>query len=336
MKTKLLLLAMTCLLLLAETGHVQSLTIDHRRLDNQWTRSNIRATWNGSLISVVNGIATVPEFREGWNISDEQFQQIEALLRPGGVRPAYTTFPEYREIEEEHRRKQIYLFEQGASEQTRMDAYLEYSEKRSAIRNEFINNSLDDILTEEQIQMMREYQLADMSNQPFLFLATGFEALGLTEEQRQMIETIKKEFEPEFEKMLDDYLSDRNREMWRVHQNFAAQIGDNHYQRVHNRLMAENPAYRRHHEEIAAHRERFESQFMVKVFDVLDDNQWNRLQDLIDNPPEYLAAFRNRLAEEAAARGQMWQPGPDSWRPGMPVPESYRQQRNERRFPRPQ
>jgi len=115
MKTKLLLLAVAYLVLLAGMGYAQSLTIDHRRVDDQTTRFNIRDAWNGSLIGVVNMATATREVREAWNISDEQLQQIETLLRM----PAYMASPEYREITEEHRREQIYLFEQGASEQTR-------------------------------------------------------------------------------------------------------------------------------------------------------------------------------------------------------------------------
>jgi len=70
----------------------------------------------------------------------------------------------------------------------------------------------------------------------------------------------------------------------------------------------------------------------MELYDVLTDEQWDKLQNLVDNPPEYIKAWlkvyssRNQKQEE-------WQPGPDSWKPGDGIPESYRQERNERRFP---
>jgi len=40
--------------------------------------------------------------------------------------------------------------------------------------------------------------------------------------------------------------------------------------------------------------------------------------------------------QEQGGAADIFVPGPDSWRPGMPIPEEYRQQRNlDRRFPRP-
>jgi Ni/Co efflux regulator RcnB len=85
------------------------------------------------------------------------------------------------------------------------------------------------------------------------------------------------------------------------------------------------------------------NQLKFKMFDVLTDEQWKRMIDLIDNPPDYVKKLlaERRKAREAAANQTAnkpgeWMPGPNSWRPGDPVPEQYRQQRNERQghFPR--
>ena len=88
------------------------------------------------------------------------------------------------------------------------------------------------------------------------------------------------------------------------------------------------------------------------MFDVLMDEQWNRLQELIDHPPEYALMFIKELresfglvesekSEEEGAEGglspSVWLPGPGSWRPGDAIPEAYRQERNTRgNFPRPE
>jgi len=73
------------------------------------------------------------------------------------------------------------------------------------------------------------------------------------------------------------------------------------------------------------------------MFDVLTDEQWMRLQGLIDNPPECAKTILNRARERRGEREQsgVWQPGPGFWRPGDPIPAQYRQERNTRsRFPR--
>jgi Spy/CpxP family protein refolding chaperone len=200
---------------------------------------------------------------------------------------------------------------------------------------------VDSILTAEQKQKIREFELANMANMTF-FPVSAFEALDLTDDQRQQIEAIKKEFEPDFEKSLEDYVSGRHRELGKKYHAFAERMGytdiTKYHHTIHNKLMAEDPVYKRLHNEITAHKERFGAKFKVKMYNVLTDEQWDRFQKLLDDPPEYIKAWRKKIkeAEEVAKKEGTWTPGPDSWKPGDPVPEEYRQQRNERRgrFPR--
>jgi hypothetical protein len=62
---------------------------------------------------------------------------------------------------------------------------------------------------------------------------------------------------------------------------------------------------------------------------------------LIDNPPEYIkkTIMQQRKEREELdninGKPEVGQPGPNSGRPGDPIPEGYRQERQERgRFPR--
>jgi len=78
------------------------------------------------------------------------------------------------------------------------------------------------------------------------------------------------------------------------------------------------------------------------MFDVLTDEQWERMIDLIDNPPDYVKKIldEKRKAREAetASSGESgeWQPGPGSWQPGDGIPAGYRIEREtrSRQFPR--
>jgi Ni/Co efflux regulator RcnB len=71
------------------------------------------------------------------------------------------------------------------------------------------------------------------------------------------------------------------------------------------------------------------------MFDVLTDEQWRRLQNMIDNPTGLVKMLLVKT-KGWQEKKEAWTPGPNSWRPGDPIPEQYRQQRNERqgRFPR--
>ena len=80
----------------------------------------------------------------------------------------------------------------------------------------------------------------------------------------------------------------------------------------------------------------FSTWFKVELFDVLTDEQWNKFQNLVDNPPEYIKAWL-RVYSSRSKPQEAWQPGLNSWQPGDPIPEQYRQERNTRgNFPRSQ
>jgi hypothetical protein len=88
----------------------------------------------------------------------------------------------------------------------------------------------------------------------------------------------------------------------------------------------------------------FSTQFRIRLYDVLTDAQWSRLQELINNPPEHVKVLLNKLKglsdeDEKSAEPtipNVWVPGPGSWRPGDALPEAYRIERNTRlrQFPR--
>jgi Spy/CpxP family protein refolding chaperone len=340
MNPKPLLAAVMCLGLFAHTGYAQLLGVTinlGEEMSRVSTKVLIRAIWNGSHVSGTGWI-NEPEIREAWNITDEQYQQIEAIRRDevGEHRAS----PEYLQIEGEQNEAMRDPLMRNADERIRMDKFLEFTEKLSWIKQEYDSQAVDSILTAEQKQKIREFELANMANMTF-FPVSAFEALDLTDDQRQQIEAIKKEFEPEFEKSLEDYTSGRHQEVGKKYHALQKKMGlenGKYHPAIHNKLMAEDPVYKRLHNEITAHKERFGAKFKVKMYNVLTDEQWARLQQLIDNPPEHAKAFLKKLKEQRGEteKKEAWMPGPNSWRPGDPIPEQYRQQRNERqgRFPR--
>jgi hypothetical protein len=107
---------------------------------------------------------------------------------------------------------------------------------------------------------------------------------------------------------------------------------------IGKKLMAGDPEYKKIRVALQSEGKAFATKFRIKMFDVLTDEQWARLQKLVDDPPEHAKTIRKKLKAESdeADKKEAWTPGPNSWRPGDPVPEEYRQQRNERRgrFPR--
>jgi len=351
MKTQLFFVVL-CLWLFVTTGFAQPIGVTislPSEMAKVSTKALNRAIWNGALATTI-GFLNYPEFREAWDISDEQYQQIMAI-REDRVWD-YRLSPAYLEIEAEMDKQLSEPPLRGADERTRMDAFLEFQEQLCTIHNEFRGNAIDSLLTAEQKRAIREFELANMSEWQFKSFHS-FEAFDLTDAQKQELEAIKQEFEPDFERQLEDFVNrdDLDNQMHRMVQaEYEKQTGidlkdfqnlvDFHktkYAALRAKMLTENREFKRMYEKSVAEKELFAVKFRTKMFDVLTDEQWDRLQTLMDNPPGYIKAWRKKLkeAEEAAKEAGTWQPGPGSWQPGDPIPEGYRQERNtRRRFPR--
>jgi len=267
-------------------------------------------------------------------------------------------------------------------------------------RNAAIADALGGILTPQQQQKMLEAHLVAMQGTPN-FSPHMFEALGLTDAQRQEMWQIKEEMEPEFERFLDEHVRNQvtldrmmQEEFQREFQNalergdivekkvmtefhtvwrgfsqeelrieereittFEIQEGFAHPCAIEltERLLAEDPEFRRIHNEIQSRSMEFSVLLEIQMAGVLTDEQWERLQELTNNPPEHARFLRERfrmmrgiveveveIAEEIATENErgsvereIWVPGPDSWRPGMPLPETFRPPNTSGNFPRP-
>ena len=353
MKTKLLLLAVACLLLSTFAGLAQQpdtpqndyerLMLSPRmQLQNRKSFENfVRSYWEGQGVHfTVLGALECPSVRSAWSVSEEQFQQFNDSVNASINTPeALDMFNEldgagwsYDSDDEETRRRFEYLAEQSAS-----------------LLHNARTDALDSILTQEQKQIIDESLLSSLGETPIVS-PSMFEVLNLTDTQRQEMERIKKEFETAFEEMLEDYVNSQMILSNKWHSEFARQNNPFRQmsreelqeinQTVLRKLMSEDQEYKSIHEDIQSKSIAFAERFKVKIFDVLTDEQWQRLQDLIDNPPRHARIFIQNLREQRGEteenKGDIWVPGPGSWRPGDPLTESYRIRRNTQiRFPRP-
>ena len=279
-----------------------------------------------------------PVVREAWGISGEQWQQMEdhAIALSEHLNDS---------IPEPFVFRLIPMEEGGVTMSLRSnDPNVPVAEVKAVVEKIgtlMMNakaDAMDAVLTPEQRQRINESQLANMDVMP-LFSSSIFEALGLTDAQREQLEQIKKALEPEFEKTLENWVNGHL--ILEKKMNEARKEGVVDADVIRKKLMAEDLELKKMLEEIQAQGRAFAVRFRIEMFDVLTDEQWLRLQNLIDNPPEHALAFRNILQEQrsesddAEKASGVWEPGPNSWRPGDGIPEQYRQERNTRgRFPR--
>ena len=337
MKTK-PFLAVMCVFLLGTTGFTQPPPKDD--FNDQFlkiaNKARHRSNWNGSLELTLQLLIN-PELREAWGVSEEQYQQIE------DIRSGKIANPEYLKIRAELSEQLDGL--RGAELATKT---LEIQQQRSPLDEEFRARAMDDLLTAEQKRTIREFQLVDMLENRFISFH-AFEAFDLTDAQKQELEVIKKEYEPEFERQLEEFVNheDIALQLWtKIQLELRRQGGDPNVaipgtkrNAIHEKLLAEDPEYKKMHAKNVAQKELIATHVKTVIFDVLTDEQWNRFQELMDNPPEYIKAWHKKIkgTGEAAQKDGGWVPGPGAWQPGQGIPEGFRQERNERRgrgFPR--
>ena len=334
MKTKRLLLALSCLLFFTGMGYAQGrLQMEQQlspaaqwQLDKEDSKFVYRSQWNG--LFTYRMMRDIADLQDIMGITDEQLRQIREIRDSIEIRNEFYQTPEFRAMKEEENAFMRSSFMQNADEETRVKIISEFRERDHTTIAKLQTEAIEKLLTTEQKRQIQEYQLALMSSaswRPFGSLH-ALEVLNLTDVQKQEIERIKKEFDPEFEKSLEVYVnaskivSDKFNEARR-------QEGGGDMRAIQARLLAEDSEYKKRYDEMRTVEGAFMTQFRLKVFDVLTDEQWDRLLEIVDHPP---------LTRMRAERAGIWVPGPGSWRPGMPVPEEYRQRRNtERRFPQP-
>jgi len=245
--------------------------------------------------------------REGLGLSQEQIQTIQREVQVH-IHPTLENDSDYMLLRDEIRK--FNPDTPDATEET-LKNYADLRVKMEAMRKENLVSLFYENLTPEQVKKVQEFHIATMSETEYVF-PSMFEALDLSDEQRKQFDEIQKEMRPEFEEHIDKMI-----DYW-------------------EKPLSEKGPVRASGKELA-------DKLKIRMFDVLTDEQWDRMIDLIDNPPDYVKkviAQMRKWKEESDSKNngkpEEWAPGPNSWQPGDPIPEAYRQERKTRgNFPRP-
>jgi len=272
--------------------------------------------------------------REGLDLSQEQIQTIqrEVLVH---IHPTLENDPDFISLTAEMRQFDPYCPE--ATEET-LKQFANLQVQWDVMRRENKVSIFYDNLTPDQMRRLHEFHIATMSETEYIFPGM-FEALDLSDEQRKQFDEIQMEMKPEFERHVDKMFSVRLRHdekfLEKVKDVTDPEERDRLWQDLHDEISTELQPEK---DAVMASGRELAYNLRVKMFDVLTDEQWFRLQDLVDNPPDHarrwIAQMREGREAANASPGE-WQPGPGSWRPGDAIPMQYRIERNTRRgFPR--
>ena len=333
-----LFLAATCLLLFAVMGQSQQDFITQEELIRDRLKTAIRSVWEGQDANrtISDMVMNDPDVRSAWGISDAQYQQIQIAVRDSRRTVYQENSGELRDLGT--------LQDNAVDEETRTKRLAAQIRMLTLTLNAR-DEAIDSLLTPEQKRKVNETQLATMS-ETLIVSPRVFEALHLTDAQKQQMAEIQKTLEPEFEKHLEKIVESQMIASEKLvaeisrQEGFGAIGGRAEVQTIAQKLMAEDPEFKRIRETIQSQSQAFSEKFKTKMFDVLTDEQLLRLQQLIDNPPEHALVLRKKLREllgksEESEKSNTWIPGPGAWQPGQGIPEGYRIERNRKSgFPR--
>jgi Spy/CpxP family protein refolding chaperone len=335
------------------------------------SRISYWAMWDGSGASTsMQSFVFNDDFRQGLGLTDEQHEQLKFMYSKDGTmghwyRTKAQTSPELAALLEESDRLRAYrqndFYGEKLTEEEKW-AIFANSDKLTAFYCAETQKDIDNLLKPEQKRIVKESELA-MLGEMGILNPSMFECLDLTQEQKTQMEAIKKELEPEFgniveelvlaEDALQQYKFDLFEKVG-IKFDEDGNVVDKNGKPVENDPEAMGRIMSLMEEEILGNVEMrtkmklfnerasgFMQGFKFKMFDVLTDAQFAKMQRIIDNPPEYVKKRRNEMQKQRAElekdKNNEWMPGPNSWRPGDPIPEEYLKQRQQRnatgRFP---
>ncbi len=314
-------------------------------------RPTYRSLWNGGG----NWIGARLLFRAGGEtelgLSEEQSARLAFLRKDNEIgkelmqRKFQEQDPALMQAEAASRAaisKDDPYFENSSEEQKR--AFVAANEAFFRIFDDTLEEEVADTLSPEQmqkVQMLKLQLLPEMG----LAVPSMFEPLGLSEEQRAEMEAIRQEMEPEFEALLDESMSVKKEYLKLMTDELAAANKEQPFASSDEVFKAMRPAGEkasknenliRKQREVAEKGKKFATRIKENLMNVLTDEQLDRMQRILDETPEFakkmLAGMRQQ--REAAEKSGQWSPGPGSWRPGDGMPDEFKKQRQQGRFPK--
>jgi len=298
-------------------------------------KQQLLSSWTGNGTNrFVYNIAVIESYPEKFGLSKEQGEKIRRFGFDMHNDPEYQSLiEEWGQLSAENPGDP---FGENVPQETQMK-FLELRQKIDDILQKKRDDVINETLTPKQRKVLQEYQIATMPGGSFpgnLFLSPDmFEALGLSDKQKGQLEAIKKELRPEFEKNVDKFVE---KQMTLRQKNEA--LGEVTNPAEKEKIRAEvNKLHQEISDMITSANQLVVDKMKFKMFDVLTDEQMERLGKLIDDPPDHIKKIFERLNQGTAPLNTSeWRPGPDSWKPGDGVPADYLKYIEERkaRFPR--
>ena len=301
------------------------------------------SSWNGqgTWLPLRVMIRTGGETELG--LSSEQKQRLSFLYKENEIGKEFLMkmyqeqAPELMRVIEMQQAAQITDFASATEDQK--NAYREADMAMNTLALSAMQGAIVDTLTPEQMLQVRklEMQLMPAMGIPF---PSMFDPLGLTEEQKKEMEKITDAMKAEFEPLILETAAHKAEWLAAIFGSLQGKsfASYDEYQKAESdafRQYVPSEASRKKHVDLQERGVTLVTQLQNRLMNVLTDEQLDKMQKIMDEMPEFAKQMlaQSKAQQEEQKKSQTYAPGPDSWRPGMPMPVQFKEQR-QGRFPR--
>jgi len=305
------------------------------------------STWNGlGSWQPIRYLLIVGADAELGLVNDQR-QQLQFLQRGSSLSAEWyqqmqqNPTPEYTQTVEDIRATLIPddpFFEHATEEQK--DAYRDAYIAQLNLYMTDTQTKIQEVLSPEQMLQVRELemQLMPVLGIPF---PSMFDPLDLTEEQKKEMQEIADELKIEFDRLTAEAATLKAE---RVSSAFELLKGKS-FSSLEELYEARNNApsqfvpseeMRRRNADLHERGRRLLATLQARLMDVLTDEQLIKMQEILDATPEFAKRMiaTTKALLETEEKSPVYVPGPNSWRPGDPLPIQFREERQRSRFPR--
>lgn len=314
-----------------------------------------RPTYYALLDGGANWLPTRILFRTGneslLGLTDEQNERLSFLRKDNEIgrevmmKRLQSPFPEYEQAEQAMRAtipNDDPDFRNTSEEQEK--AYVAAASVSYSFFDKIMDEEIYNTLTPEQMKTVQflKMQLLPEMGYPSVSM---FEPLGLSDEQKKEMEAIKQEMLVEFDLLVDEAMNHR-REYFKAMLESVVETNREtpltSWEEISKAMSTgatkagEKPEFQQRFQEHNKKGQSFATRFRDRLMNVLTDEQLDEMQKIMDDSPDFVKQMlqARKQQRDAMERSGQYVPGPDSWRPGDPLPAQFKVERQQSRFPR--
>ncbi|MDR2117235.1 MAG: hypothetical protein LBP87_12725 [Planctomycetaceae bacterium] len=208
----------------------------------------------------------------------------------------------------------------------------------------YMDEEIEATFTQEQWKILQEAKIQLMPEMG-LPMPSMFEILGLSDEQRKQMETVKENMNAEFEALLDEFMKLRREQFQETADLLTKSLSENvsglSDEEFRNKMWdatekaGKNEKFQKKVEEKIKLAQKFTSTLKMRLMNVLTDEQLDKMQEIINNKPDFVVSLLDKMNKQRLERekNKQWDISPNVWRPGDGVPERFKKERPNRQFP---